>query len=311
MAVAELQAALNEFTRACAEDRSPDFARFDLAIWARAADGLVEGGELQLAAFAVHQLRAQWPTFAWARNVQRLFELMPPPDPAAPPFADAFPAAMQVVERPGAETAMLVFCGAKHRIGMPLPMMHRWLSRWPVNLIYLRDLKSLGYMAGIEGLGPDLDGALGALQGEIQKLGARRVVCYGHSLGGYGALRYGLELGAEAVVLLSGVVNLDPAFNAGLHYAGAARRLRAAFPDEVLDLKQPYLGSARPPAVYAVYAEHNWDDRIQAEHLADLDGVVTIETAGSKTHNTAVELMRAGRFDDLISDAVGARVPAD
>ena len=304
MSERERRALREEYALAHAAGRTPDFRRAELGAWARVADKLVEQGELDLGGFAVRSLHQAWPDFPWARNVATLFDLMPPADPLEPPFRDRFSATAQTVARPGATTVVVVFCDYKHRIGMPLPMLHRWLSGWPVSLIYLRDRRNLGYLGGVEAMGPDLGATLAELRRQIDALGARRVVCYGHSIGGYGALRYGLELGAEAVVCLAGLVNLNPGFNIGLNYGGAAGRIRAIFPDEPLDLRLLHRAAARPPRTWMVYAEHNWDDRLHAEQMAGLRGVSLVQVDDAEGHNVALDLMRAGTFDRLIDQAV-------
>ena len=310
MSKVDFKVAMRAFAQARSDGEAPEFSRFELSVWSRAVSKLVQRGDLELAAFAVRQMQEAWPALEWAKNMDLLFGLMPPADPTAPPFADDAEAAVQIVHRPGAETALLVFCGATHDPGMPLLMLHRWLMRWPVSLIYLRDLKSLGYLGGLDPLGADLAATLDSLRRKVSELGARRIVCCGPSIGGYGALRYSLELGAAATVVFSAMTNMDPSFNLGLHYARTAQTLQAVFPGEILDLKELYLASAHPPAVFAVYAQHNWDDRLHAEHLADLDGVVPIQVRGTKSHNTTVDMIREGRFDALIGDALAAEAPA-
>jgi pimeloyl-ACP methyl ester carboxylesterase len=300
-------AAKAEFAAAFSADRAPDFACAELGTWVRVADQLVEQGELELGGFAVRRLHEAWPDFPWARNVAGLLDLMPTADPLEPPFRDRFAATHQTVARPGATTVVVVFCDYKHRIGMPLSMLHRWLSGWPVSLIYLRDPKNLAYLSGIDALGPGMAATLAELRREIDALRAKRVVCYGHSIGGYGALRYGLELGAEAVVLMAGLANLKPSFNVGLNYGGAAKRIQAMFPREPLDLRRRHQASARPPRTWMVYAEHNWDDRLHAEHMSGLRDLSLFQVDGSESHNVAADLMRAGTFDSLIDQALGRR----
>ncbi len=306
----ERKAARAEFAAARLAGRAPDFSSASLGAWVRVADQLVEGGDLELGGFAVRQLHAAWPDLPWARNVAKLFEIMPPADPLEPPFRDEFPTTAQTVAREGAKTAVLVFCGARQRIGMPLTMLHRWLSRWPVSLIYLRDPEGLAYLAGVKKLGPDLSSTLAGLQRELDGLGAERIVCYGHSIGSYGALRYGLELGAEAVICMAGVTNLNPGFNVGLNTGGVAARVQAAFPDQELDLRRLHLAAARPPRTRIVFAEHNWDDRLHAEHMDGLPSVVLTQIDDGKSHNVAVDLMQAGRYDALVGEVLaGAPTP--
>ena len=305
MSEADRVMARAEYAAALAAGRSPDFGRAEIGTWVRVADQLVEEGELELGGFAVRRLYEAKPDLPWARNVANLFDMMPAADPHEPPFSDRSATSIQTVARHGASTAVIVFCDSKQRIGMPLPMLHRWLSRWPVSLIYLRDLQGLGYLGGIGGLGPDLNSTLAGLKNEVAFLGAKRIVCYGHSIGGFGALRYGIELGADTVLCMAGLVNMKPSFNVGLNYGGAAARLNALFPDQPLDLRPLHQEAARPPKALMVYAEHNWDDRLHAEHVAGLKDVSLIQVDGAQGHNVAVDLMRAGTYEQVMDQALG------
>jgi hypothetical protein len=300
------QSIREEYAEAFAAGRSPRFDRAELVAWAKVADELVQQGELELAAHAVRGLHEAWPDFAWAKTIVDLFGVMPPDEPGAPQFGDDFPKPVQVVRREGASAAFLVFCGAKHRVGMPLSMFHRWLARLPVSLIYLRDLKGLCYLGGIPELGADLRATVGALRSMIHELGARRTICYGNSVGGYGALRYGLDLAADAVLSMCGVVNLTVPFNRHLHYAKTALKAEVTFPDAQLDLRELYRSAEPRPRAWLAYGARNWDDRLHGEHMAGLDGVTLEPVAGYKGHNSALELIRGGRFDDLLKEAVGA-----
>ncbi|HEY5412818.1 MAG TPA: hypothetical protein VIJ94_19030 [Caulobacteraceae bacterium] len=292
------------FVRAIGEGRAPDFTTAELVNWIEVADDMIVRGELEVATQAVHYIREQWPSLAWGRNVEELIARIPPPDPEAPPFADKPAKTLYAIARHGADTAVLVFCAADDRAGMPLPMLHRWLSRSPASVIYLRDPLRLGYLGGVPQAGPDLDASLVRLKALIQELGARRVVCYGNSMGGFGALLYGIELGADAVLSMGGLVNLRSRFNAGLHYVEAAKRIEAAFPDAPLDLREHYLSAKSPPATWIAYAEHNWDDRIHAEHMLGLEGVTLTRIDSSKSHSVAAELIRIGKFEDLLRQAL-------
>jgi pimeloyl-ACP methyl ester carboxylesterase len=200
---------------------------------------------------------------------------------------------------------MVVFCGADHGIGMPLAMLHRWLSQWPLSLIYLRDSRTLGYLGGIEELGQDLVSTLSVLRSRIDELGARRIICYGASIGGYGALRYGLELGAETVICMSAMVNMRPEFNVGLKYRDLAERLQASFPDAELDLRQIYLSAGRLPKTWMICGEQNQDDRIHADHMAGIAGAMRVQVRGYRSHNPAAHLIRVGSFQKLLQRTIG------
>jgi hypothetical protein len=306
LSIAEFRAAQAELAAAFAARRPPVFGEVGLGVWARAADDLVEQGELEAARVAVGHLQRAWPDFAWATNLARLLDITPLAHPDEPPFRDRGTAPFQVIPRPGADTVVVVFCGYNHMVGMPPRILHRWLSCWPVSLIYLRDPKSQAYLGGIEPLGQDLGATVAGLRREISALGARRVVCYGPSIGGYGALRYGLELGADAVVCMGGIVNLTPGFNVGLNHRERIDQAQALFPDEPLDLRHLHQAAAQPPQTFMVYAEHNWDDRLHAEHMAGLRDVALIQIDGARSHHAAMELMRSGGFKRVMDQALGA-----
>lgn len=304
------RAVRSAFIQGFAEGRPPNFTEGKVADWINAVDEMILGGELELAEYAVRAIHEMRPNLAWGNNLAELFAQIPQHDPDAPKFVDNSPKALQVVPRAGADTVVLVFCGAENRVGMPLPMLHRWLSRIGVSLIYLRDRSERAYLGGVADAGPDLAATLTGLKALIQDLAVRRVVCYGNSIGGYGALRYGVELGADAVLSMAGIVNLRTRFNAGLHYEDSARKMEATFPGQQLDNREVYLSAGARPSTLMVYGEHNWDDRIHAEHMAGIEGVTLMQIDGSKNHNVAAELIRSGRFDDLLRQAAAVSAGA-
>jgi pimeloyl-ACP methyl ester carboxylesterase len=300
------EAVLAEFTRAFHEGGVPDFSKARMTLWARGADALIDRGELELATFCVRQIHRAWPESIWARTQLFMLERMPAANPRAGSFADDVASPVQLASRPDAESVILVFCGADQGIGMPLPMLHRWLSQWHVSVIFLRDYGLNGYLRGIEAFAPDFASTVSALRRVLNKLRARRVICYGASIGGYGALRYGLELGAETVICMSGLVNMRPEFNAPLLYAKASRDLQEKCPGVELDVRQAYLRAPRTPKCWLVYGGENREDRIHARYFADAPGAVTIGVRGYKAHNPAAQLIRLGLFADVLRRALGS-----
>ncbi len=292
---------LAELERAFQEGRAPDFASADVAGWVKVADMLVQQGRLEAAEHAIRRLNVEFPDIEWARTLCDLFEMMPPTTDGQVPFADDFPKDVQIVPREGADIALLVFCGVKHRLGMPLPMSHRWLGRARASIVYLRDLKTDFYLGGVTSLG-DRAASIEALRQIVKDLGARRIVTFGNSSGGYGALDYGMALGAEAAMSMSGQVNLTPEFNVHLGPALTSRRLNDTYPGATLDLRDAILASTRPPRTWVVYGEDHWDDRLHAEHLAGLPQVTLRAVERYKGHNTTLELIRRGQFDDLVRE---------
>lgn len=110
-----------------------------------------------------------------------------------------------VVERlkPGADVLLLVFSGAMNRAFLSLDILHRVLRTTGASIIYLRDLERTVYAGGVVGLGSDFNSTTQALRDLRKRSGARRLLTFGNCIGCAGALRYGLALGAEAMLGIS------------------------------------------------------------------------------------------------------------
>ena len=208
---------------------------------------------------------------------------------------------VQIVPREGADTAMLLFCAVHHRFGLPLGVLHRWLSAFPASILFLRDFEVRLFMKGIRSLGPDRASSTAALGKILADLGARRILCLGASGGGYGALRYGLDVGAEEVVSFAGPVSMEPAFNAHFAHNAMSEKLRREYPGEELDMRAVYLAAPARPRVQLIYGEHCWDDRLHAEHMADVPGTVAVAIPGHDRHGVIHQLVRRRQFDTLLA----------
>ncbi|MGM9483333.1 hypothetical protein ACS5PN_19205 [Roseateles sp. NT4] len=86
-----------------------------------------------------------------------------------------------------------------------------WLLGRRFHRIHLRDPRMAWYLQGITGLGENLDTTLDALRRHIAALPATRMTMLGQSMGGYGAILYGLALGADRVIALGSLSTMDPA----------------------------------------------------------------------------------------------------
>ena len=288
------------------EGRMPTFAAERFAVWVRAANWLIEHGELQAAAAALQALNAASPGLEWAVNVGNLLELAPPLPPGATDFQDDLEKDVQILAQPGAPMALILFCGARHRAGMPLPLLHRWLANLGASVIYLRDFHGLCYLRGVASLGDNLAASVSALQQMLDGLGARQTVCFGGSGGGFGALRYALQLGCDAISLGS-PMNMEPEFNEHMNHGEVARMLKTTFPDEDLDLRRGVEAARRPPRTLVVYGERNWNERIHAEHMAGAPGATLYPVAGYSGHATTAELIHRGQLDQMLRDFLDGR----
>jgi hypothetical protein len=184
---------------------------------------------------------------------------------------DALNTPSGVVERlvPGADTLVLVFSGRLNRTSLSLDIMHRILRATGASLVYLRDLERTHYLGGVVGLGADFPATLEALRALQLRSGARRLLALGHCVGCAGAMRYGLALGAEAVL---GVMPRTPETNRGQMSAAAAVRLatlRRSAPQYSGDLPSLYEAAARHPRVSLIYGADVAPDLAFARQMAE------------------------------------------
>ncbi|MEX0852681.1 MAG: non-ribosomal peptide synthetase [Bauldia sp.] len=305
---ADLAALVAELTSAFQERRPPGSAVSDVAKWSAALDLLFLAGRLDVLEYGARQLRDAYPGFTYAQSIGDFFGRLPAADDSDLTFTDKRLQAVQVVARARCETVIVLFCDRYHNLGVPLPAIHRWLGRLPASLIYLRDFRRLYFLDGVPGLGRDRQRTLEGLRALIARLGSRRVLCYGNSAGAFAALDYGAELAAEAVLALAGPTTLSPEFNVHLRSAAPAERTRRKLPEAIVDLRPRYAAGARPRA-QIVYAGHDWDDRLQAEHMAGLAGVELRPVENFLGHNVTMELIRRGRFDEVLDWLVGETPP--
>jgi hypothetical protein len=289
-----------ELVRAMNEGRSPDFSVAPVERWVKALDRLLIAGRIEAAAHGLGHFERVAPDIAWAPNMRRIISLTPPADPTAPRWADDTALDVQAAPVEGAQTVVLVFCGQRHRIGFHSPLFHRFIQRLGWSMVFLRDFQDAHFVNGVASLGPDRPSTLEALRQLISSLGARRLLCLGNSSGGYAALLYALELGADAVLSFSGGANLEPDFNVHLNRAQGALELREAFPEEELDLRARYLAADKRPRAMLVYGEYAWDDRIHAEHMSDVPGVELIPIHDYEGHGSIAEAVMREEFEDLL-----------
>lgn len=285
---------------ASALDAEVDFYRVDEKLWALALDRLIARAMLEEAVLAGQRLAAAYPASRFFATMAGILARLPPAcnDTAFAAFCDDPRLEVQVIPRDQADVVLLGFCGRAERMGMPLNLIHRWFGLLNAHVIYLRDYSRNHYDNGIDSLGPGLAGTLSALRELINALGPDRIVCYGNSMGGYGALRYGLELQAEAVLGFAAMTILEA--NEG-EQLFQQRRLAPG-----IDLRPLYQRAATTPRVHLVYSEHYLKDRIQALNFEGLPNV-TIEAARCEVSRQAVlHALFGGRFEPLIRWLVDA-----
>ena len=186
---------------------------------------------------------------------------------------------------------------------MSVNLVHRWLGQLGVHVIYLRDFQGRNYDNGIQSLAPDFTGTLRSLRKIITDLGSKRLVCYGNSLGGYGALRYALELQAEAVLTFGSPTSLDPNF--GNSFPGRQLGKSEIFSKvgiaAGMNLRPLYQNAISAPKAHLVYGELHASDRAQAENFAGLPTVSLEMVRGWDEHAVFLHTLLSGRYDALLN----------
>jgi tetratricopeptide (TPR) repeat protein len=180
-----------------------------------------------------------------------------------------------VCEVAAAQRAVLVFTGGNDAVSMPLPIFDRYLAALRLTVIYLKDFKRLRYLVGIQSLSQDYPGTLAALRFMLNRLGVKRVCTMGNCEGGFAAIRYGVELGADRIITF-GAPTFSP--DDSLTKIEQARnfmrnRLAAKVPSDMIDLK-PFLEARHYQAqIDFFYEEADPRDCAHAMHISGLPGI--------------------------------------
>jgi hypothetical protein len=292
---ADLSAILEKIEWAHRNGRPLNLRSFTPAKWVTAAEHLFRLGRVEAAYKVAQQILTSYPDLRWAKIACR-FCAHVPPEHRHLPFSDDSSKDVQVVRRPGSDTVILLFCDVRHHLNVPLPIMHRWFGQLPASLIYLRDFRLLFFLSGIASLAPSRTGTLAALQEIISSLGARRILCFGNSGGGFPALHYGLDLAARGVISMSGFVRLSH-----LPDSSIVHKVAADYPETFdLDMRTAYGEAKSPPNVRLVYGAQSASDREQAEHMRSLPTVKLQPLTGFGGHNALMESVSRGIFPSML-----------
>jgi tetratricopeptide (TPR) repeat protein len=128
-----------------------------------------------------------------------------------------------------------------------------------------------------------------AARAVIVEGGFRQVVCFGHGMGGYGALRFAAELQADVAIAFSPITTIDP---------GQTSVPNKFWPRMNPDLRSGMLPEQRHVArrTYVIYDQHSHHDRWHANRLAAFPAteLVLFPIAGHET------LAAFGNGDDVL-----------
>jgi tetratricopeptide (TPR) repeat protein len=203
--------------------------------------------------------------------------------------------------RPGARTIVIVFAGREERLFLGVELLHRVLRAHEVSVVYLRDLERTRYFGGVVALGSSVDATCVALRAIVARAGAERVLMIGSCMGAAAALRYGLELEAEAVLGLS--PNLTPwdgpmTLEAQSKLA-AMQAIDSRFFDKIGEI---VARAARRPKITLIYGASCPADAADATTLDGLAGVELVGIENYSEHNTLIQLLAHGLLAPTLTE---------
>lgn len=171
----------------------------------------------------------------------------------------------------------LIFTGYGKQVGtVPLVLIDRLLAEHGASMIRLVDHTGLLYQNGIEQVAPDFETTVTQLKERIKALGGKRVFTLGTSGGGFGALRYGVTLGAENILTFSAPTNLQFDFlrkHKDFRARAVIRRLNTLLTPEQLDIGKMLERHFYKPRIDVYYCAENSGDLAQAENIKHLPNV--------------------------------------
>ena len=233
-----------------------------------------------------------------ARNgrILSLMDATPPDAALRRPARDAAPSGeVTLVRGDRPSGTVIVFSGLAGRTAVPVPVLDRFMAALGLSVVYLRDAGRWLHLRGAEELGGWYQETVQALRGVVEQAGGGPVTTIGMSSGGYPALRYGLDLGADATLCFSPPTNLTPAFLAGDRRGRlVARRLQTNLPPEMLEVRPALAVRDRVHPVELVYGADMPEDRMHAEHLRGVPGVTLHPLEGLAEHESLHALIRGG-----------------
>ncbi len=281
--------------------RSPNFDLASSLLWTAALQWLFKDHPPELLQAISRQLRARFPEADFLAKLDDILNAAPPVPTGAAPFRDKLGAAVQFVpaRRPDEKVLLVCFCGKGGQIGMPVNYFHRWTQRVPAHVLYLRDMTRDFFTSGIAELGPDWVSLLEFIRGLAGALGIERLATYGHSMGGFPAIRAGVELPVARAASVSGRADHDTV-QADRGAVEAARqrwiRMIGTLPE----------AAAPPPEIACAYGAGNSIDAGDAQALAGLAGVRLVPLPGHRLHNAGIKLATSGGLERMLAWLVGA-----
>jgi hypothetical protein len=199
---------------------------------------------------------------------------------------------------------LIAFGGIRGGLGIAPFEFFNVTKGMDVRRAFVRDLDQVWYLRGVRGLDGTLAAAAEALRWETD---GERVVCVGNSAGGFGAIAFGIAIGAAEVHAFSPQTAIDRGHRLrwmDLRWMREMRGVRRLHPTPVdLDLRRRLLARPAPPTEVHLHVSgaHRRDLR-HAGHLEDLPGV-TVHRYPEGGHRLVTDLRDRGVLAEILREA--------
>lgn len=292
-----LEEAVERMRDAAASGQPLRFDGIRPAVWAAAMERQLGKARLSVLADNVAVLRAAFPNVGYFSSLDALLQRIQAVERRELETRSEF---VKIGRAGDTDTVLVVFTVTPAmRCGVPRQILNRLLSRLPVHIVYLAEPKPAFFMRGVPGLGADYPSVLQGLKDLASELGASRILTLGASRSGYPALRFALDLGAEASLVFGAMTHLsDRTRLMAQNYAVEHGMAVDSAEMDGIDLKLRLAEAPEAPRMTLVYGAADAISRAEALRLEDMPNVICEALPGG--HNALLTAVLANRFDPLI-----------
>ncbi|ROQ20047.1 hypothetical protein EDC38_0640 [Marinimicrobium koreense] len=202
------------------------------------------------------------------------------------------------IDRGSSGRVFLVFAGLAQEYAMPQFEFSKALSGGGDTFVFLRDPSRSWYQHGIEGIGQNRAETLQEIKNLLSELNCNRVVTIGSSAGGYGAIDYGLYLGADDCLAFSPQTILSSSGRAKIGDDRWEKWLGKLSDVYRRDINGCCFNGART-RLHLYYGNQDSLDRIHAEKLVDSVNVSLYEVVGAR-HNVPAFFKKRDALREII-----------
>ncbi len=238
-------------------------------------------------------------------ELRRALRLVPPPEARVRTLIEDNGDNVIVSARGTSDTTLLVFTGLADQAMVPIGCIDAFCAAAGHSAVYLRDRSRSLFVGGVPDLALDYSSSLDAIGRIVEELGTRRLLSFGSSAGGLGAIRYGLDLSASGVLCASGATCAHEAFldrHADQRGRVVVRRLQRSFGRAELDVYDQVAANCGRTQIVMCYGDGSESDAAHAKHLDGLPGVTLHPLAGLGRHGSFARMVLDGIFAAFIAD---------